>query len=143
MRQLMPFVLIASLAHLGTAYGQTNPLPKGPKDIAITGVFTPDRVKSDQEGFARKQQESGKGPLPRGRNYYFLWNALTPAEFEGLGRHIIFLISVWTQKPEELPVKLVHIRTEAQDLPVIKVSSWNTPVDGNSLTAKIFGPNRE
>lgn len=144
MRQLTVFALLGCLASLGTtAHAQTNPAPKGPTDKAISGDFTPDRVKSDQETFAKKQQESGKGPLLRGRNYYFAWSSMTPAEFEALGRHTIFLIAVWTQKPEELPVKLVHIRTDTQDMPVMKVSSWKTPVDSSSITANIYGPNRE
>ena len=143
MRQLAVFALIGCLASPGAAHAQTNPAPKGPKDITVSGDFTPDRVKSDQEAFAKKLQESGKGPLPRGRNSYFAWSSMTPAEFEALGRHTVFLIVAWTQKPEELPVKLVHLRTDTQDVPVYKVSSWKTPVDSGSLTAKMYGPNRE
>ena len=143
MRQLVVFALIGCLASLGGAHAQTKPVPKGPKDRVISGDFTPDRVKADQEAFAKKQQDSGKGPLPRGRSYYFAWSSMTPAEFEALGRHTVFLIAVWTRKPEELPVKLVHIRTDTQDVPLKKVSSWKTPVDGGSITAKIYGSNRE
>lgn len=143
MWQLAVFALTGYLASLGAVQAQTNPAPKGPKDKVISGDFTPDRVKSDQEAFAKKLQDSGKGPLPRGRNSYFAWSSITPAEFEALGRHTVFLIAVWTQKPEELPVKLVHIRTDTQDVPVKKVASWNTPVDSGSITAKMYGPNRE
>jgi len=144
MRQLAVFALVGCLASLGAAaHAQTNPAPAGPKDQALSGDFTLDRVKSDQEAFAKKLQESGNGPQPRGRNYYFAWSSMTPAEFEALGRQIVFLIAVWTQKPEELPVKLVHIRTDTQDVPVKKVSSWKTPVDSGSITAKMYGPNRE
>jgi hypothetical protein len=143
MRQFVVFALIGCLASVGIAHAQTSPAPKGPKDTVLSGEFTPDRVKSDQEAFAKKQQESGKGPLPRGRNYYFSWSTITPAEFEALNRHTVLLLAVWTQKPEELPVKLVHIRTDTQDMTIEKVSSWKTPVDSGSITAKIYGPNRE
>ena len=144
MRQLAVFALVGCLASLGVAaHAETNPAPEGPKDKTISGDFTPDRVASDQEAFAKKLQESGKGPLPRGRNYYFAWGSMTPVEFEALGRNTVMLIAVWTQKGEELPVKLVHIRTDGQDVPLKKVSSWKTPVDGGSLTAKMYGPNRE
>jgi len=68
---------------------------------------------------------------------------MDPAEFEALGRHIIFLISVWSQKSEELPVKRVFLHVDGNETPIYKVSSWKTSVDGNSLTEKIFGPNRE
>jgi hypothetical protein len=142
MRRLALFTLAGSLAVLGFALAETkSPEPKGPKDKAITGEFTPDRVKADKENEARRQE--AKGPQVRGRSFYFSWHSMTPAEFEGLGRHIVFLISIWSQKPEELPVKRVFLRVDGNETPIDKVSSWNTPVDGNSLTAKIFGSSRE
>ena len=144
MRYFLVFALVGSLTSLGAAANaQTNPPPSVPKDKRVSGEFTPDRVKADQEAFAKKLQESGEGIRPRGRNYYFTWSSMTPAEFEALGRHSLFLIAVWTQTAGELPVKRVHIRTETQDVPVTKVSSWNTPVESGSLTAKMYGNNRE
>jgi hypothetical protein len=134
--------LIGSLASLGAAHAQTkSPEPKGPKDQIISGEFTPDRVKADKEAEARKQQ--AKGPQQRGRALYFSWHTMTPAEFEALDRHLMFLISVWSQKLEELPVTRVFLRADGNEMPIYKVSSWKTPVDGNSLTAKMFGANRE
>jgi hypothetical protein len=117
--------------------------PKGPSDRLISGLISPDRVKSDQEAFAKKAQASGTAPFPRGKNIYFAWNTMTPAEFDGLGKRVLFLIPMWTQKPEELPVKRVYIRANGQELPVYKVSSWKTPVDGGSPTAAMYGPYRE
>ena len=78
MRQLAVFALVGCLASLGAAHAETSPAPKGPKDKTISGNFTPDRVKSDQEAAAKKLQESGKDPLPRARNYYFVWGSMTP-----------------------------------------------------------------
>jgi hypothetical protein len=142
MRQLAVFAVIGSLASFGFALAETkSPEPEGPKDRVISGEFTPDRVKADKEADAGKQE--AKGPQPRGRAFYFSWHTMDPAEFEALSRHIIFLISVWSQKSEELPVKRVFLRVDGNETPIYKVSSWKTPVDGNSLTAKIFGPNRE
>jgi hypothetical protein len=68
---------------------------------------------------------------------------MTPAEFEALARHTVFLVAIWTQKPEGLPVKRIYLRADGKEQPIYKVSSWKTPVDGGSLTAKMCGANRE
>jgi hypothetical protein len=141
MRRLAAFALMGSLALLGAALAETNSptATDRTKDKVVSGDFTPDRVKSDQETDAGKQSN----PLPRGRRYYFLWGTISPAEFEALGRNSPFLISVWTQKAEELPVKRIFVRADGRDTPLYKVSSWKTSVDANSVTAKIYGANRE
>src|SRR5437870_1811762 len=95
------------------------------------------------EAAAKKAQDSGAAPQQRGREYYFLWSSLAPAEFEALGIHTVFLIATWAQKSEELPVKRVYLRVDGHELPIYKVSSWKTPVDSGSLTAKMYGTNRE
>lgn len=143
MRRLAACIMIGLLASLHAAHAQNNPVSGDPKDKLVSGVFSPDRVRSDQEAFAKKVQDSGVAPLQRGRNFYFSWSSIIPAEFEALARHAVFLFAIWTQKPEELPVKRIYIRADGQELAVDKVSSWKTPVDGGSLTARIYGPNRE
>jgi hypothetical protein len=146
MRSLAACIIIGLLASPHAAHAQTNPAtgePKGPADKAISGVFSPDRVKSDQDAAAKKAEASGAAPFQRGRSYYFAWSSITPAEFEALGRHTVFLVAIWTQKPEELPVKRIYIRADGQELPLVKVSSWKTSVDAGSPTAKMYGPNRE
>ena len=147
MRNLAVLALIGALGGLGAAgvaLAQTKaPPPKeGPKDKSVQGEFTPARVNADQEANAKKQ-ESGKGALSRGRIYFFPWGSLTPAEFDGLGRQTMFLLAIWTQKPEELPVKRIFHRSDAGETAIYKVSSWKTPVDAGSVTARIYGPNRE
>src|SRR5947209_7787816 len=142
MRRLAMFALLGSVAAFGIAFAETkSPVTKGPKDRAVTGEFTPDRVKADREEAARKQQ--AKGPQQRARAFYFAWTSMSPSEFEALGRHLVFLIAVWTHKAEELPVKRVFLRVDDKETPIYKVSSWKTPVDADSATAKIFGSNRE
>ena len=146
MVRLAAFALIGLVASFHPANAQSGPAPGDPKaarDKVVSGVFSSDRVKSDMEANAKKAQGSGTASLQRGRIYFFAWSSMTPSEFEALGRQTVFLIAVWTQKPEELPVKRVYIRADAQELPVIKLSSWKTPVDGGSITAKMYGPNRE
>jgi len=139
-------MMINLLASWHVAHAQVNPVPadpNAPKDKQISGVFSPARVESDQEASAKKAEGSGAAPFQRARSYYFAWSSMTPAEFEALGRYTVFLVAVWAQKPEELPVKRIYIRADGQELPVYKVSSWKTPVDGRSLAAKMYGPNRE
>jgi hypothetical protein len=144
-RVLAACTTICLLASWHIAQAQTNPtqVPKGPQDKSISGVFTPDRVKSDIEAAAKKVQTSGAAPSTRGRFYYFAWSSMTPAEFEALARHTVFLIVVLTQKPEWLPVQRIYIRADAQELRVDQVSTWKTAVDSGSNTAKVYGPNRE
>ena len=107
----------------------------------MSGAVSPDRVKSDAEADAKKLQDSGAAPSARGRKYYFAFPP--PAEFAALAKYAVLLIAVWTQKAEELPVKRVYIRANAQDVPVRKISSWRTDVDRNSIASKMFGANRE
>jgi hypothetical protein len=146
MRGLAACIMIGLLASWHAVQAQTSSspeAPKPPKDKAVLGVFSPDRVKSDLEARARKELDAGSAPFARGRSYYFPWTTLASAEFEALARHTVFLIAVWTQKPEELPVKRIYIRADGTEQPLYKVSSWRTPVDGGSLTAKMYGPHRE
>jgi len=150
MRRLVGCIVISLFASWHAVQAQvpapTKPAaedPRAPSDRSLQGLISPDRVKSDQEAIAKKVQASGTTPLPRGGKVYFAWNSMTQAEFDGLGRRVLFLISIWTQKPEELPVKRVYVRANGQELPVYKVSSWKTPVDGGSPTATMYGPNRE
>ena len=144
--RLTAFIIFCLLVAWGAAHGQANPAPAGPSaptDRKVSGEFSPARVEMDQEAAAKKAQETGASQLPRGRRFYFLWSTLTPAEFEGLARQSLFLISVWTQKSEELPVQRLYIRAEGQERLVYKVSGWKMPVPASSLTTKMYGPNRE
>jgi hypothetical protein len=123
----------------GGGQAQPVPPPAVPNDQSISGVNSPYRVAADQEERARKQQT----PQPRARAVYFIWNSISPAEFEALGRRTLFLFAIWTQRPEELPVKRIYIRADNQDQEIYKLSSWRTPVDPGLLTAKVYGTNRE
>jgi hypothetical protein len=79
-RILAACTTICLLASWHIAQAQTNPAQvptKGPQDKSISGVFTPDRVKSDIEAAAKKAQTSGAAPSTRGRFYYFAWSSMT------------------------------------------------------------------
>ena len=69
MRRLATYIIIGLVAGWHAAHAQTNPAPATPKpnDYKVSGVFSPDRVKSDMEAFAKKLQNSGAAPSTRGR----------------------------------------------------------------------------
>jgi hypothetical protein len=115
------------------------PNSRGGRDRAITGTITPERVNSDAEEEAGKLQES----LPRHRKFYFVFTR-DAKEFAGLAKYVVFLFSVWTQKPEELPVKRIFIRAaRGEEIPALRVSSWRTPVNQGSAPYKRWGGYRQ
>jgi hypothetical protein len=133
--------LIGALLILVPAHAQTPPPTKGPEGKRLTGaVITPQRVNDQIEEWAKKRQD--QGPTARVANF-FLFFAATPAEFNALGRYSVLLLTVVTQKAEELPLTRVYIRAKEQDVAMQKVSSWRSDVDSALLTHKIYGPYRE
>jgi hypothetical protein len=133
-----PF-LLALIGLLVAALPAHAPNSRGGRDHTIEGAVSPERVKSDMEGYARKLQES----WPRANTLYFT-TARNPREFAALAKYTLFLVSAWTQKEQELPVKRVFIRApRGEEIRVLKVSTWRTQVDPQSITAKRYGPFRE
>ena len=129
-------LLAASLAH-----AQTAPAPDAPDGKLETGVVTPERVTQQIEEWAKQRQESG-GPSARVAHVWIFY-AGGPNEFAALGRYSVLLLTVVTQRSEELPLKRVYIRANDRDVPVQKLSSWRGDVDSALLTHKIYGPYRE
>jgi hypothetical protein len=131
--------LLAVIGMLLAAMPAHAPNTRGGRDRMITGTITPERVNTDAEEEARTLQES----LPRHRKFYFTFTR-DRKEFAGLAKYTVFLFSVWTQKAEELPVKRVFIRApRGEEIPVIRVSSWRTPVEQGSAAYKRWGPYRQ
>ena len=140
--RLTAMALIGSLLILVPAHAQTNPPAKGPEGKRLPGaVITPERVNEQIEERAKKRQESG-GPAAR-VSTFFIFFAANTTEFAALGRYSVLLLTVITQKSEELPLTRVYIRANQQDVPVQKVSSWRSDVDSALVTHKIYGPYRE
>jgi hypothetical protein len=129
-------VVAASLAQ-----AQTTPAPDAPDGKLEAGVATPERVTQQIEEWAKQRQESG-GPSAR-VSHVWIFFAGGPNEFAALGRYSVLLLTVVTQRSEELPLKRVYIRAKDQDVPVPKLSSWRGDVDSALLTHKIYGPYRE
>jgi hypothetical protein len=134
----------ATLVWIPKGPGDLAPVPKGgSQDSPSVGVFSADRVASDKEARAKKALDSGRTPYQYDPSIYFYWNSLSREEFEELARYTVVLIAVWTQNPEWLPVQRIYVRADGKEQSVYKVSSWRTPVNNGSLTAKMFGPHRE
>ena len=94
------------------------------------------------EEWAKQRQELGPTARRGSRMSTFLC-AANAAEFAALGRYSVLLLTVITQKSEELPLARVYIRAKEQDVPMEKVSSWRSDVDSALLAHKIYGPYRE
>ena len=132
---------IIGLLAASLAYAQTAPAPDAPDGKLETGVVTPERVTQQIEEWAKQRQESG-GPSARVAHVWIFF-AGGPNEFAALGRYSVLLLTVVTQRSEELPLKRVYIRANDRDVPVQKLSSWRGDVDSALLTYKIYGPYRE
>jgi hypothetical protein len=132
---------IIGLLAASLAQAQTTPAPDAPDGKLETGVVTPERVTQQIEEWAKQRQDSG-GPSARVAHVWIFF-AGGPNEFAALGRYSVLLLTVVTQRSEELPLKRVYIRANDRDVPVQKLSSWRGDVDSALLTHKIYGPYRE
>jgi hypothetical protein len=131
--------LLALIGVVLAAVPAHAPNTRGPRDKAISGTISPERVKADAEEDARKLQES----LPRHPMFYAMWTK-DPALFAALAKYTLFLVPVWTQKAQELPVKRIFIRApRGEEIPVLNVLSWRTPVEQGSATALRYGAYRQ
>src|SRR5262249_52414237 len=66
-----------------------------------------------------------------------------PTEFSALAKNVVFLLSVWTKKPEELPVKRFYVRAGGQDTTLSRIGGTRSDMDGKSVAAQVCGPHRE
>jgi hypothetical protein len=65
------------------------------------------------------------------------------AEFDALGRYAVIILTVVTQRADELPLKRVYLRMPDRELPVLKIASWRKNVDQTLATYKMYGAYRE
>jgi hypothetical protein len=132
--------VLALIGILLAALPAHAPNTRGPRSQTLPpGTISPERVKSDAEEEARKLQDS----FPRYPTFYSFYTK-DPKEFAGLAKYAVFLVTVWTQKAAELPVKRLFIRApRGAEIPVLSVSSWRTPVEQGSATAKRYGAYRQ
>jgi hypothetical protein len=136
-------VSIGLVAIIVQARSETNaPVPKGREAKIMTGVVTPERMTTTLENQAKQRQDSGGAPFAR-TSQFFIFYGDNAKEFAALGRYSVLLLTVVTQKSEELPLKGVYAKVSDKEVPVPKLSSWRVNVDDKSLTHKFYGPYRE
>ena len=145
MRILSVIAVLGLLSVVATAAPAPNEPAKdeqkGPQDRAVSGPLRPsDLLVEIEKAAAKRQQESG--PTERGRFFRF-HAARDQGEFEALGRHAVMLLTVLSQKSDELPVKRVYIRAGGKEVAVPRVSSWRSELDANLVSAKVYGRFRE
>jgi hypothetical protein len=112
------------------------PIPGGP------GLVTPQSLTDDLEAWAQEREAKQWGPLERTR-YYRILQPRDLAEFNALGRYAVLVLTVITQRADELPLKRVYLRMPDREIPVLKIASWRRDVDQTLVTYKIYGPYRE
>lgn len=111
------------------------------RDRAVSGTVPPERVAADLEIDAKKLQDEGK-TTAFCRKFYFFF-AGNQTEFSALAKNVVFLLSVWTKKPEELPVKRFYVRAGGQDTTLSRIAGTRSEADGKSVAAQVCGPHRE
>jgi hypothetical protein len=131
--------LLALIGVLLAAAPAHAPNTRGPRSEMVSGVVSPERINADAEEAARKLQDS----RPRHHTFHAFYTS-NRKEFAGLAKYAVFLVVVWTQKPQELPVKRVFIRApRGEEIPVLSALSWRTHVEQGSATAKRYGAYRQ
>jgi hypothetical protein len=141
-RRAMPLVallgtLVAASASLAQA---TRPFQeKGSDASTFTGMVTPQRIGETFEFVAKKK---GAKPLERYSDFYIFY-ASDGAELSALSGYSLLLLTVMTQRAEELPLRRVYIRTPERIILLAKLSSWRANVDPRGVSYRMFGPHRE
>jgi hypothetical protein len=114
----------------------TNSWTCAPHDCLITGGVT--RVNGEVEADAKKLKDEGK-TAQSWRKFYFFFPA-DAKEFTAPAKYSLFMVVVWTPKPEELPVKRLYVRVNGQDTALAKIGGARGEQDKNSLAAQISDP---
>jgi len=154
-RATLLLVLIGLVALVSSSRAQNNPPrqfenspPRPFQETApglvegAPGVVTPQRITDEIEAWAKKRDESNGTPVERTFDFT-IFHADSTAEFTALARYSLLILTVVTQKPEELPLKRVYLRTADWEIPLLKISSWRRNIDQTLLTYKMYGPYRE
>ena len=137
------FVAVLGFAISTTGLRAEPAAPKGPPpEKRISVPTTPERVIADIEGAVKRRKDQGARPSPRGYNF----RAGLPdnaAEFAKLSGYSVMLLTVISQKTEELPVKRVYIQSGTTQIDVQRLSSWRSEVDSKHLAHEMYGHYRE
>ncbi len=86
--------------------------------------------------------ERGRDPVARYRKFNIWWPR-TRGEYARMARYTVMLLTVVTQKREELPLARVYIRAGGHDVLLRKIASQRSEYDANNVAGKMFGHYRE
>jgi hypothetical protein len=86
--------------------------------------------------------ERGHDPVARYRKS-IIWWPRTRGEYARMARYTVLLLTVVTQKREELPLARVYVRAGGHDVLLRKIASQRSEYDANNVAGKIFGRYRE
>ncbi|MEA2989974.1 MAG: hypothetical protein QOG83_2685 [Alphaproteobacteria bacterium] len=114
----------------------------GPKSVEVRGTYSPERINEDVEEQAKKWQQTHADPALR-VPFFKISYARNVNEFAALRRYSVMLLTVLSQKSEELPIKNVYVRANGKDVSLTKVSNWRSDVAKDMLAYKVYGPYRE
>jgi len=133
-------VAVLSIASAAQAQNAPKEQPKAPVNVTVEGVFSPQRINTDIEDAAKRRTDPNPAPRVRFSKIFYAENA---SEFAALRRYSIMLLTVISQKTEELPVKRVFIKANGQEVPLKQVMTWRSAVGTETLAHKVYGPYRE
>jgi hypothetical protein len=148
-------LLVSALAVASSSIAQNNPQATSPGNPPSPfqekgggfgksqgeGLWTPQSHTQYIEVRA-KEREDANG-YPAERTYRFVVWDPDRAEFSAMAGYSLLLLSVLTQKEEELPLQRVYLRLPDREIPLVKISSWRVNVDQGLITFQMYGPYRE
>ena len=151
LRDMLPaaFVVIILAASVVPSFAENTPRPRRPfqeegaEAIPLRWVvITPKQRTEEIEKWAREHEQTEGGLLEQFSYCRIIWPE-NPAELAAMARYSLLILSIETQKPEELPVKRVYLRTPEREIPLIKLGTWRWNLDQKLIAYKRYGPVRE
>jgi hypothetical protein len=147
--------LVSALAVASSSIAQNNPQAPSPRDPPSPfqekggrfgkslgeGLWTPQSHTQYIEVRAKEREDASGYPAERTFRFV-VWDP-DRAEFSAMAGYSLLLLSVLTQKVEELPLQRVYLRLPDREIPVLKISSWRVNVEQGLITYRMYGPYRE
>jgi len=154
-RLMGALALVGALAVASSSIAQNNPQAPSPRNLPSPfqekgggfgkslgeGLWTPQSHTQFIEVRAKERQNVYGYPAERTYRLV-VWDP-DRAEFSAMAGYSLLLLSILTQKAEELPLKRVYLRLPDREIPLLKISSWRVDVDQGLITYQMYGPYRE
>jgi hypothetical protein len=94
------------------------------------------------EARAQAAQDKGDDASARYRIFSISWSDEVD-EYQRMARHVVMLLTVVTQKREELPLARVYVRAGGRDVTLRKIGSTRREYAAGNVAGKMFGRYRE